>query len=65
MCEKQANLTVMALLNLNHLLIITQAELRLKCTFVKQVSCLLPVFRYIKTLGEKTFFTCPVPSILK
>ena len=32
----------------------------------KQVLCLLPLFQVlIKTLGEKTLLTRPVPSILK
>ena len=55
-------LTVMTLLNLNHFWI-TQAELCLKGKFVKASFMILTIFWNMKTLGEKTLFTLPVPSI--
>ena len=56
----------MTLLNLNQFLIITQAELCLKDTFVKASLILLPFFLDIyENPGRKDFITRPVPSILK
>ena len=57
----------MTLLNLNHFLIITQAALCLKGTFVKASFMLLPFLLDMKILGEKTSFINPSPvqSIIK
>ena len=57
----------MTLLNLNHFLIITQAALCLKGTFVKASFMLLPFLLDIKILEEKTSFINPSPvqSIIK
>ena len=43
----------MILLNLNHFLIITQAELCLKGTFVKATFVFVTTFLDMKILGEK------------
>ena len=56
----------MTLLNLNHFLIITQAELCLKGTFVKTSFMFVTIFLDIyEILGEKNLLTRPVQSILK
>ena len=56
------NLTVITLLNLNHFLIITQAELCVKGTFVKASFMFVIIFRYIfENPGRKNFInpSCP------
>ena len=54
----------MTLLNLNHFLIITQAKLCLKSTFVKANFMFVTIFLDMKILGEKTL-THPVQSSIK
>ena len=58
-CKIYANMTVMTLLNRNHLLI-TQAELCLKGTVLKGT-----FFIFMKILGENTLLSLLVLSILK
>ena len=53
----------MSLENLDPFLIITQAELCLKGTFVKASFMFVTIFLDIKIVGEKTLLTCPVPNI--
>ena len=54
----------MTLLNLNYFLIITQAKLCLKSTFVKANFMFVTIFLDMKILGEKTL-THPVQSSIK